>query len=1188
MGYIIKNTSGLLNTRLTDAARKKISEGKFNISYFQVGDSEVTYNALPSNYNQARSFVLEPGFNSQNSVGVPQSNKQYIKYPYLVDANSTNTYGVPFMDSQYSDVFNRAAPRGFFTGDLTSSTISWSALTNHEYVINSNYVVNMSSLNCSNVITLIENECYTDPVREPAVGDFITIFYDGKGLDDCSCIYPTPTPSASSPNQCWTTGFTFYYNPNFDNILIQFVNTGQIRNGYPVFVSTISGLLVYYDGVNWIFQYLAVNDIWILSGLTNNPIGVFEYISGDEMFTGETKCEFNSVCLEFTTESGTTQLQNFAYIDNDGFIGYYFGDSGKDDYYIEYSANTDTWVLYINDETNIFATISGSSPIGDWTSLSPDYSGITTTFGLCNNELNYSCVCYSVSATTEESTGTYLDCNYEYQELTVYEGFPVELCIITDNIQGPISEVISGDIDYTTNCTETICGPVTINNYQLDPCASPTPTPTPSATFCPTPTPSRACPPLPPADCKVNVDSCYNILTYRITRVCDNIITLDRPTPSFTNTTNCYARVLIYPPKMTEIYDSITPRPHWKDDVINFESVCGIDAFNVKVWNMNIPWSENPAGLFSNLYKDYTNFGSIDYLGSKEYFGYASNSGQTFYNPISNISAKTDTFYFNSFGDKIDVEPEEQKAIAIIHYTNQTIDNFYGEKFALQPFEDDNSDDTLGQARNFKLHIPWLMWHKNPSCCNGETFWVDPPDMTRTDLFQVHYMLSNKNKDMNNPGLRYFHLWDTHENSNGYPNRVGKVFPDDKIIIIDDEELIAAMSYKSNRNWTLPAPQISLVTPNSCGNDNNSITGILTGNSQYLHITYRLSNSECLDSNSLHSNYYSVIQGPNLNCNAIQPQNVAVRFGSEFPCLNNYNPITTTTTANICDDYIIVKFNNDNEDPIYDIELIVPKIEDINGKIQYFLDEGEDNYVLVFWDGSCWQIQIGVCCYTSVNTTYQNCEDTEYPPTNGWVYVEGDNIENLMIDLCGQPLTTTTTICPSVCNVTPGFYADKFEIICQLVDGNERPNSSEWKIIDFTDQLTNTVNGYITQESLTSSTFIITLDEYENAPTYDLNEYIPLTEVGNTGVTLNFGDEYYFYGTIETDIQATIYEMRYKINLGQSEFQVPTNPTWKSGNLRYITELSLYDNEKNLMIISKLQSPVLRQGIQQFLIKFDF
>ena len=46
MGYIIKDTSALLTTKITDAARKKMSEGTFNITYFQVGDSEVCYNCI--------------------------------------------------------------------------------------------------------------------------------------------------------------------------------------------------------------------------------------------------------------------------------------------------------------------------------------------------------------------------------------------------------------------------------------------------------------------------------------------------------------------------------------------------------------------------------------------------------------------------------------------------------------------------------------------------------------------------------------------------------------------------------------------------------------------------------------------------------------------------------------------------------------------------------------------------------------------------------------------------------------------------------------------------------------------------------------------------------------------------------------------------------------------------------------
>ena len=46
MGYILKNTSALINTKITDAARLKLAKGDFNIKYFQIGDSEVSYNVV--------------------------------------------------------------------------------------------------------------------------------------------------------------------------------------------------------------------------------------------------------------------------------------------------------------------------------------------------------------------------------------------------------------------------------------------------------------------------------------------------------------------------------------------------------------------------------------------------------------------------------------------------------------------------------------------------------------------------------------------------------------------------------------------------------------------------------------------------------------------------------------------------------------------------------------------------------------------------------------------------------------------------------------------------------------------------------------------------------------------------------------------------------------------------------------
>jgi hypothetical protein len=843
MAYIIKNTSGLVNTRMTDTGRLKMSQGNFNISYFQIGDSEVSYDKVSSNYNQANSFVLVPPFGSQNSDGIPKSNKQNVKYPYYVDGNVGNTYGIPYMDSTVENVFNRAPLRGFFTGNTTASTISWSALTSNNYVKTSNYLVDPFSLNGTNEITLVYSGCNTSTIGTFDVGDFITIYFDGFGCHNCGCTnLPTPTPTASQ----------------------------------------------------------------------------------------------------------------------------------------------------------------GSTP-----------------------------------------TPT------------------------------PTPSATSGTIN----------------------CASPTPTPTPSKTQCLTPTPSRQCPAPPEPVCLMSIYSCYPILTYRIIAVCENKITLDRTTPNFGLISNeCCFRALIYPKTMTELYDSITPSPHWDNDVINYETICDVDQFDVKIWNMNIPWTESPAGLLSTQFEDYTYFGSVNYIGSKEYFGYNSSDGQTFYVNSTLSAETTDTYFYNSFDEVVKVEPEEQKAIAIIHYTNQTIDFFYGEKFALEPYDPSNPDDTTGQARNFKLHIPWIMWHKNPECCFGSTFWVDPPGFDGKGLFEVHFMESNLNNDMNNPGLRYFHLWDTHPNANGLPSRIGKVFPDSQTIIIDDEEIVAALSYKSNRNWTLPAPQVSLITPNICDTTSSTINGILTGNNETMYITYRLTN-EYGFTNSLHSNYYIKITGNNNDCFPDTSKNVAIRFGGEFGCLvvPGYNPTTTTTTYS----------------PI-----------------------------------------------TTTTTTY-------------------------------IPVTTTTTICPT-CDIPNGFYATKFEVLAQKVPTGTRPNPSNWRLIDFTNSISaDTINGYITEDALTGTTFIVTETLYNSAPYYNLNDYIDLTPLGNTSPKLNFGDEYYFYGGIETDIQATIYEMMYKVNLNYTEFQNTSNPTWTPGTKSYITEIALLDDKKDVLVVSKLQSPVLRQGIQQFLVKFD-
>jgi hypothetical protein len=543
------------------------------------------------------------------------------------------------------------------------------------------------------------------------------------------------------------------------------------------------------------------------------------------------------------------------------------------------------------------------------------------------------------------------------------------------------------------------------------------------------------------------------ILTYKIQGVSGLNLTLDRPVPDYTSiaTAAQYARVHVYPSGMTALYDTVTPAPFWETDALNFEAPCDItNRENTVVWNMNIPWSENPAGLFTNAWEGYTNFGSVSYIGTKEYLGYQENSGQTDTGQV---------FYYNSFDEKIVLSPSDQKTIAIIHYTNQDIDFVYGEKFSTVPFDPQNPNDDTGLARHLKVTLPTLMWHKTTGTTIGETFMIDPPGY---DLCKPYYIKSKVNTDMNDPGIRYFQLWDLNPDVNGNLNRIGKVFPDQQIIIIDDEEIVAAISNKSNRNWTLPAPQLSLLTPNVCFTNNLNSEGLMDNDVERMWVTYLFENTTGF-TNSLHCNYYSVIQGPSTGCTDTS-KNVAVRFGPEFPFLNSN-------------------------------------------------------------------------------------------------FSSGD-------------LT--------------GFPANSMKLLCQKVSGDTRPNPTSWKVIDITSQLSaSTVNGKLTMNGIVGTTFQIDSASYTAATTYNLSTYISLTPNGSPEI-MNFGDEYYFYGNFETDISATIYEMNYLVNLGRNQFTNTSNPTWTSGTTSYVTEIGLYDSELDLIVVSKLQSPQKRQGIQQFVVKLDF
>ena len=178
MSYILKNTSALLNVRLTDAGRKKLSQGNLTFSLFQIGDSEMCYDCYTDVLiKDSGIFVTEPKFNAQNlSDSAIELNKQNVKYPLpVLQSNSGATYGLVSPAHQEQSVYNRARVRGFFTGNTTNG---FSALTNSSYVRSANWCFPVTAMTGSSTMILYSgtSNCGSQDYY-PQNGDLIMVQY---------------------------------------------------------------------------------------------------------------------------------------------------------------------------------------------------------------------------------------------------------------------------------------------------------------------------------------------------------------------------------------------------------------------------------------------------------------------------------------------------------------------------------------------------------------------------------------------------------------------------------------------------------------------------------------------------------------------------------------------------------------------------------------------------------------------------------------------------------------------------------------------------------------------------------------------------------------------------------------------------------------------------------------------------
>jgi hypothetical protein len=506
-------------------------------------------------------------------------------------------------------------------------------------------------------------------------------------------------------------------------------------------------------------------------------------------------------------------------------------------------------------------------------------------------------------------------------------------------------------------------------------------------------------------------------LWYKIEKApLSTIITLDRYLPYFSFLTNVPVNFYIFPggESITEFYGSGSTIPYWNNETLEFISNCDLSKEDVNVLNMNNVWNETMAGTQST-YEWCKYYGSMDYIGQKEYLGYNIDCPEI-------ITTPTDC------EDRLlSIYDDYVKGIGIIHFTNLNISNDYGEKFYINH----DTDEFLS------IKLPTVMWHRR---------WFGGSEVG--NIIGMNFISSGDTKEVQNSGIQYYDLVEAPDliHPSGTPIVVGRVYPDLKIVTIHDEELLATMSYKSSRNFTLPRLDGRMIFPlNGLG------TGVLP-KGKTMYMTYVLEANNGLQ--------------------YILPQQKYTKF-----------------------------INNSKIDR--DIEF---SIED-TGLLPYMRQLEKAGY-----DGL-------------------------------------------------------------------GFYANRFKVLVQIVNNpDDRPDPKNWVVINYTSNaITNVVNYTINplrfeNQMIQDTGFVLNNTKYATGTLYNLsNLQIPLL---NCPEDLQFGDERFFFGNLDTFIGACIYRTVFKLIIDVNEYVKSSNPTWSEGDELYFSEVGIYDEDQDLVAITKMSRPV--------------
>lgn len=193
---------------------------------------------------------------------------------------------------------------------------------------------------------------------------------------------------------------------------------------------------------------------------------------------------------------------------------------------------------------------------------------------------------------------------------------------------------------------------------------------------------------------------------------------------------------------------------------------------------------------------------------------------------------------------------------------------------------------------------------------------------------------------------------------------------------------------------------------------------------------------------------------------------------------------------------------------------------------------------------------------------------------NKYLLIKNNTISSKDVELKFKSINDLKHMVNINVNKYEGYSGYKFKVIYQVTKIGERPKPDKWLEVDYTDGNTikdpNNNEMILNPIALTSNQFY--LNKNITSYGYNLDHFTKYNSNVYSGL---IGDDKVLLGSFITRTSTITYKSLIQIRINTNQVTYTTNPTrFNDSKPVMVSEIGIYDNENDLVMIAKLSNPI--------------